>query len=314
MTFTVWTYSESDSAANEVVAAGNDIANSVGGQSVVLEIGAPRLAVQSSGKKLVLKGGPGPLNSSELVSEAIFRAARAMNPSVVLVAATRQGREVAARLGAKLGAGCISEGTNLAVSGNNLTADRSVYAGKVVARMAAPVPCVATVKLGSYKPSRGSGSSTEVFEVGELSPSVRIIQTSKKESGRVDLKSAKTIVSAGRGVKKKEDLRMLEDLAGALGGALGCSRPLSSDMGWLPEEHHIGLTGVSVSPDLYLAVGISGQLQHIAGIKDSKIIAAINSDKEAPIFQAADYGVVGDLYQVVPALQRLIRARRSQQD
>jgi electron transfer flavoprotein alpha subunit len=87
---------------------------------------------------------------------------------------------------------------------------------------------------------------------------------------------------------------------------MGCSRPLSSDLGWLPEEYHIGLTGVNVKPDLYLAVGISGQLQHVAGIKDSRIIAAINTDKEAPIFQAADYGIVGDLYQVVPAIQKLL--------
>jgi electron transfer flavoprotein alpha subunit len=310
MSIVVWTYSESERAANEAGEAGDEVAKKAGGQSVTLEVNAPRAGVHAVSKKLVLRGRAGSLDSPELISEAILRAAKKLNPSVIVVAATRQGREVAARLGAKLGAGCISEASKLSLSNNTLTCERSAYAGKIVARMAAPIPCVVSVKLGAYEPLKSSGGAVEELDVGEIVPKVKVLQRTTKGAGRVDLKSAKTIVSAGRGVKKKEDIAMLERLAELMGGALGCSRPLSSDLGWLSEEHHIGLTGVSVNPDLYLAIGISGQLQHIAGIKDSKVIAAINTDKDAPIFQAADYGIVGDLYRVVPALEKLLASKR----
>jgi len=305
MTSLVWTYSESEEVANELSTAANEIANSTGGQAVVLEIDEPRDGV-NSGQKLVLKGGSAPSPLPEVAAELIYRAAKTTLPTMILLGATRQGREVASRLAVKLGTGSMSEVFRLEVSGQSLQGERNVFAGRVLAKMSATMPCVATVKVGSYPPAGKESGSVSVIELGEAAPKVKVIQTTKKEAGKVDLRKAKIIVSAGRGVRQKEDLPMLEALARALGAGLGCSRPLSSDLGWLPEECHIGLTGINVSPNLYLAVGISGQLQHIAGIKDSKVIAAINSDRDAPIFQAADYGIVGDLYQVVPALERVL--------
>ncbi|MGH9919233.1 MAG: electron transfer flavoprotein subunit alpha/FixB family protein, partial [Nitrososphaerales archaeon] len=141
--------------------------------------------------------------------------------------------------------------------------------------------------------------------VGE--PKVAITQTRQGQQGAVGIRSALKIVSAGRGFARKEDLVIAQDLASALGASLGCSRPLSSDLGWMSEETHIGLTGAYVHPQLYVAIGISGQLQHVAGIKDSKVIVAINKDAHAPIFQVADYGIVGDLYEVVPALTKALK-------
>ncbi|MDE1852923.1 MAG: electron transfer flavoprotein subunit alpha/FixB family protein [Thaumarchaeota archaeon] len=184
-----------------------------------------------------------------------------------------------------------------------------MFAGRVVAKVGCPFPAVATVKVGSYPRSETASGAVQEKDVGVVGDAVRLVSREKKAAGAVDLKSAKVIVSAGRGVKKKEDLAMLEDLAAKMHGALGCSRPLSADLGWLPEEHHIGLTGVNVKPDLYLAIGISGQLQHVAGMKDSKVVASINTDKDAPMFQASDYGIVGDLYQVVPAIKKVLAAR-----
>jgi electron transfer flavoprotein alpha subunit len=308
VTSLVWSYSESDDAANELSFAANLIANAAGGQSAVLEIGKPRDDVRAT-SKLVLKTSTQPPYATEVVSEMIYRAVEKFKPSVILVGSTRQGREVAGRLAAKMGAGSLTEAFELQVSGQMLLGSRNVYAGRVVAKMTAPIPCVATVRVGAYPSQANTGTQVQEFDAGEVRSRVRILKATKKETGRVDLRKAKTVLSVGRGIKKKEDLVMVEGLAKSIGAAMGCSRPLSSDLGWLPEECHIGLTGISVSPELYLAVGISGQLQHVAGIKDSKIIAAINSDKDAPIFQASDYGIVGDLYQVIPAIQRALAAK-----
>ncbi len=308
MSVRIWAYSESPSAANEAAAAAKGLSDASGGSMVV--VGLEEGSGLAGDDKLVLKSGGQLSASPEAAAEALSSAAKGEPPDLVLVGSTRTGKEVAARLAVKLGWPCVSDVFEVTVAGGAVRAKRNVFAGKLLAEVEIPLPCVVTLKVGSYPGLAPSPSPGTVRNVGELSAKARVVERQEKKRGTVDLKSAKLIVSAGRGVKKKEDLAIINELASELGGAVGCSRPLSSDMGWLPEEHHIGLTGVSVHPDLYLAVGISGQLQHVAGIKDSKVIAAINNDKSAPIFEASDYGVVGDLYAVVPEIVRELKARR----
>ena len=309
MSVRIWAFSESPSVANEVASVASAIAEPAGGSFTVvgLDDSGPLLAGDD---KLVIRTDTQLSASPEAAANALAVAAREANPEIILVGSTRNGKEIASRLAVKLGRPCTSEVFGVALGSGSLQGKRNVFAGKLVAEVSVPLPCVVALKVGTNPVLPASGSKATEKMVGAVASKTKLVERREKQKGTVDLRGAKLIVSAGRGVKKKEDLVLVSDLAGALGGAVGCSRPLSADMGWLPEEHHIGLTGVTVHPDLYLAVGISGQLQHVAGVKDSKVIAAVNTDKSAPIFEASDYGVVGDLYAVLPAMLKEIEARR----
>jgi len=309
MSVKIWAVSESPSVANEVASVAAAISGAAGGGFVVvgLDDSGPLLA---GDEKLVVRANT-PLSSSpEAASNALAVAAKEANPDVIFVGSTRDGKEIASRLAVKLGRPCSSEVFGVALGTGVLRGKRNVFAGKFIAEVSMTLPCVVALKVGTNPPLPASGALATERMVEVAAPKTKMVERREKQKGAVDLRGAKLIVSAGRGIKKKEDLVLVSDLASALGGAVGCSRPLSADMGWLPEEHHIGLTGVTVHPDLYLAVGISGQLQHVAGVKDSKVIAAVNTDKSAPMFEASDYGVVGDLYAVLPALLKEIKARR----
>lgn len=238
--------------------------------------------------------------SPDAVAEAVIKAFPGHD--LVMLPSTKNARTVGGLIAQRLGAEFLTDVLSLRAEGGVIKAERYVFGNKAVATVEAQLPAVVSIALGRFQGEPPTVQSiVERVEVA-IAPKVKILSVEEKPRGAVKLEEAEIIVSVGRGFKKKEDLQMAFELAKVLGGQVGCSRPIAADLKWLPEEHWVGLSGKKVKPKLYLAIGISGQPQHIAGILDSRIIAAINNDPSAPIFQNADYGVVEDLYKIVPIL------------
>lgn len=250
---------------------------------------------------------------SDAVLAALDPVVRKLQPDLMLVAADTVGREVAPRLAFRLRAPLVTEAMSLAVEGRAIVARRQVYGGRAIAMLAVTArPAVISVKPRAFdvpepQPVRGSVEEvTLTIDQNTLPTRVREVQSERAEVG---LDEAQIVVGGGRGVGGPEGFKLLEELAAALGGAVGSSRP-PADEGWVPITWQIGQTGKSIRPNLYIAVGISGAAQHVAGVSGSRTIVAINKDPEAPIFSLAHYGIVGDFRQVVPALVAKIKAAK----
>ena len=240
---------------------------------------------------------------------AVTQAVQSVKPSVVLFAASSMGRDLAPRVAARLGVGLASDCTALAVEGGALQAKRPVYAGKAFQTVRFPrTPALVTLrpKLFGAVSGGGKAAAVEALEVALPAARVTVRDVVAQAGGKVDLTESEIIVSGGRGLKGPEHFKLIEDLAEALGATVGASRAVV-DAGWRPHSEQVGQTGKTVSPKLYVAVGISGAIQHLAGMSSSRCIVAINKDPEAPIFKIADYGLVGDLFEVVPALTEAVR-------
>jgi electron transfer flavoprotein alpha subunit len=248
----------------------------------------------------------------EAVGPLVTKLAQEHNPSVILASASSRGRDLAAWVAADLEVGLVSDGVNLAVDGSSVKVTRPVYAGKLMCDVFATSSTqVITLRNRAFPQAESTGKSGSAnwvaAAVAEADIPTKVVGFEGKE-GTVSLTDASIIVSGGRGVGGPEGFAPVKELADTLGAALGASRA-AVDAGWIPYEHQVGQTGKVVSPDLYIASGISGAIQHQAGMRTSKIIVAINKDAEAPIFKLAQYGIVGDLFKVLPALTAEFKKR-----
>jgi electron transfer flavoprotein alpha subunit len=240
---------------------------------------------------------------ADAVAAGLAQIAEQTGAAVVLVGSTRRGKETAPRLAQKLGAGCVTDVNDLVAEGGELVAGRYAFGGATVARekVGTAVKVFAVMPKTFAAEGATPGAGTVETPTLDVKSSVKVVDRRAKEGDHVNLDAAPLIVGVGRGFNAREDLGLADELAGALGAVVGCTKSLA-DFEWLGEDRVIGLSGAKTAPDLYLSVGISGQIQHTVGVAGAKLIAAVNKDKEAPIFAMADYGLVGDLYEVVPAL------------
>lgn len=234
------------------------------------------------------------------------------NAEVLVLANSSLGNPVSARVSVKVGASLVSNVTDLPDTSSGFKVKRSIYTGKAFANvdLTKDKKILAIKKNAAEIKETGGTATVEKYNV-DLNDSdfgAKITKTDKA-TGEVLLPEAEIVVSGGRGLKGPENWGMIEDLAKELGAATGCSKPVS-DMDWRPHHEHVGQTGVKVSPQLYIAVGISGAIQHLAGVNSSKYIVVINKDPEAPFFKAADYGIVGDAFEIVPKLTEALRAAK----
>jgi electron transfer flavoprotein alpha subunit len=316
--------SELRKIALEAVTAARALADASGGGEVHALLAGPagigaqaaRLGAHGADTVIVIESADFERFARESLAATVADRAKQGGYRAVVLGFSAQGRDLGPRIAARLDAPIATDVAELAVSGDTLTVRRPGYANKVMTTLSITgSPVVLAVRPAAFTAAESAKAGT--VEQGTASPpggpTVMVKELLEGAKGRPDLGEASIIVSGGRGLKAKENFKLVEELADAFGNAaVGATRAVTDD-GWRPHSDQIGQTGRQVSPQLYVAVGISGAIQHLAGMRSSKTIVAINKDREAPIFKVADYGIVGDVLEVVPALTAaLLEARKAQ--
>lgn len=309
-------------SAFEIISYASAVAQQIGKPLVALSIGkvaADELAKAGEyGAAKVLNADQDQLAkaNSQAYASVIAAAAKAENAEVVIMSASFNGKSTAPRVAIKLDAALGENVISLPETGSSFIVKKGAYSGKAYAmiELMAPVKVI-SVMPNSYKVVSNPQSAQVVsFQANVDSKDFAItVKETVRASGTISLPEAELVVSAGRGMKGPENWGMIEELAKILGAATACSKPVS-DAGWRPHSEHVGQTGIAISPNLYIAVGISGAIQHLAGVSSSKVIVVLNKDPEAPFFKAADYGIVGDAFEVLPKLIEAAKAFKASQN
>ncbi len=243
---------------------------------------------------------------AQLFARVIADAATATGATVLIFSNNVNGKAIAPRVAARLRAGLVSGAVALPDTGKGFVVRKNVFSGKAFANVSINTPIrVIALNPNSYPVKEGEGSAEIVPLNVTAAPRVNVVSTTQA-SGQVPLTEAEIVVSGGRGLKGPENWGMIEELANVLGAATACSRPVA-DAHWRPHNEHVGQTGIAIAPNLYIAIGISGAIQHLAGVNRSKVIVVVNKDPEAPFFKAADYGIVGDAFEVVPNMIEAVK-------
>ena len=326
----VWVFIESfedqpKSVGLELLGQGRRLADELGQKLVAVALGrdttelARASALYGADQVITVEGEEYASYSADAYGYAFLKLIDKYKPNVILIGATVNGRDLGSKLAVSLRTGLTADCTALRVDEEtkNIVWERPAFGGNLYAQIlcATTRPQMGTCRPGAFKmpperPENHPECIRESIHVPQDSLRTRVLEFVKAaKSGEIPLRQAQVIVSGGRGMKNAENFALLRELADALGGTVGCSRA-AVDAGWMPQSRQVGQTGTTVSPRLYVACGISGAIQHIAGMSESDTIVAINKDENAPIFEVADYCIVGDLFEVIPAILKELKARR----
>jgi electron transfer flavoprotein alpha subunit len=307
--------------AIEAISYGAQVASILNTEVTLLAVGsATKEDLQIAGEygiSKVLHSNHANLNAfdAQIYTQLIINAINKTGATVLIVSHDATGKSVAPRISALLKAGLVSGAISLPTVSGDFSIKKNVFSGKAIAEYTINTEKKIISLLPNSVPTLHKQVSCEVEEflggVDAMNSHLKIETKTHDTSGEINLPEAELVVSAGRGMKGPENWGMIEDLAKTIGAATACSRPVS-DIGWRPHHEHVGQTGIAIRPNLYIAVGISGAIQHLAGVNGSKVIVVVNKDAEAPFFKAADYGVVGDAFEIVPKLTAAFKQFKAQ--
>jgi electron transfer flavoprotein alpha subunit len=308
--------SETDDGAFEILTKAREICNQLNWQLFAIILGdRDDKTVQSyfeygAQKALLIPSSSIGILDAETYANALYEITKVTGAGVLLIRSSRLGKETAGRIAQKLQAGCMTDAIGLTLKSEDLVFERYALGGNTISsEIIMSEKRVVSIMPGTFEAHKAPVQGiVQKMELKIPPRRVQLVERRKKTSESANIESAETLICVGKGIANKEDLAMMKELSSLMRGELGCTRALSADYRWISEDRMIGISGKRCKPKLNLSIGVSGQIQHTVGIMGSKLIVAINKDKEAPIFKIADYGIIGDLYQIVPKLIQKIKS------